>query len=66
MPVSKKSKPPLEITSFIFSLSSVHSHNAPQWILLFNWIYQVENQNSKGIHTDPELIPESQTTYSRV
>lgn len=66
MPVSKKSKQQLEITSFIFSLSFVYSHNASQQILLFSWIYQEENQNFKGIHRDPELIPESQTTCSRV
>lgn len=66
MPMSKKSKLPLEITSFIFSLSSVFSHNASKQIVLFSCSFQLENQNFEGIHTDPELIAESQTTCSRV
>lgn len=66
MPLSKKSKLLLEISSLIFSLSSVFFHNASELILLFSWSYQLENQNFKVMHTDPELIPESQTTSSRV
>lgn len=66
MPVSKKSKLLLEIISLIFLLSSVFSHNASEQIVLFSWSCQLENQNFKVIHTDPELILEYQITSSGV
>lgn len=66
MSVSKKTQFLLEITLFLFSFSSVFSHNVSEKILLFRSGYQLENQNLEGLHEYPELIPESQTIYNGV